>query len=256
MGGTSHRAVLKTWGGKFGGGLEWLRHKHVASRAVFELASAEPKEFMKLNIVLPWICALGLGAGLAAVFVSGQEKDAELAKLRPQAAKMDDLQAQLDSSEAKVQSQVAQIAELRKDNQELLRLRGEVGSLRADKAKLASQLQSAQNQTQNLQAQTEDALKSNRAEINRLQAALLQPKPAAPANPQRDACINNLRQLDAAKQQWALEFHRTADSVPAAQDIAPYLPGNVLPVCPAGGAYVLNAVNHVPTCSIPGHALQ
>jgi hypothetical protein len=38
----------------------------------------------------------------------------------------------------------------------------------------------------------------------------------------RNTCINNLRQIDAAKNQWA-ENGKTADAVPTAQDIAPYI---------------------------------
>jgi hypothetical protein len=70
---------------------------------------------------------------------------------------------------------------------------------------------------------------------------------------QRNACINNLRQLDAAKQQWALEKGKTPTDVPTMNDLTPYL--RSVPHCPAGGSYTLNAVNTPPTCSIPGHEL-
>lgn len=39
---------------------------------------------------------------------------------------------------------------------------------------------------------------------------------------QRSACINNLRQIDSAKQQWALEELRPANVAPSFADIAPY----------------------------------
>jgi prepilin-type N-terminal cleavage/methylation domain-containing protein len=47
-------------------------------------------------------------------------------------------------------------------------------------------------------------------------------------------CIDNLRMLDAAKQQWALEKGQVSTAVPQGTDIQPYLGrGNgVLPVCP------------------------
>jgi len=47
-------------------------------------------------------------------------------------------------------------------------------------------------------------------------------------------CIDNLRMLDGAKQQWALEKGQISTSVPQSSDIQPYLGrGNgVLPVCP------------------------
>ena len=72
---------------------------------------------------------------------------------------------------------------------------------------------------------------------------------------QTNACINNLRQIDGAKQQWALENQKAAVAVPTAQDIAPYLKDQVIPACPATGKYTLNAVSALPTCSIAGHAL-
>ena len=38
-----------------------------------------------------------------------------------------------------------------------------------------------------------------------------------------NTCINNLRQIDAAKQQWALENSKTDDAVPTALELLPYL---------------------------------
>jgi len=70
---------------------------------------------------------------------------------------------------------------------------------------------------------------------------------------QENACINNLRQIDAAKQQWALEKGKLATDVPTWNDIQPYL--YKIPHCPAGGTYSINAVGDKPTCSVPGHVL-
>jgi hypothetical protein len=80
----------------------------------------------------------------------------------------------------------------------------------------------------------------------------------ARARAQQNACINNLRQIDAAENQWALENHKkTGDPVTEA-DIKPYIKldanGN-LPKCPAGGKYTLGKLGETPTCSIPGHVL-
>jgi len=70
---------------------------------------------------------------------------------------------------------------------------------------------------------------------------------------QRNACINNLRQLDAAKNEWALEKGKKTGDVPTMDDLKPYLVR--VPHCPAGGTYSINAVGQPPTCSIPGHEL-
>jgi prepilin-type N-terminal cleavage/methylation domain-containing protein len=72
---------------------------------------------------------------------------------------------------------------------------------------------------------------------------------------QKNSCINNLRQLDAAKQQWALENKEQDTSVPATTDVQNYLKDNLFPHCPASGSYGVNAVNTDPTCSISGHQL-
>ena len=75
----------------------------------------------------------------------------------------------------------------------------------------------------------------------------------ARATSQQNACINNLRQLDAAKNQWALEKGKKSGDVPTKEDLMPFL--RSWPVCPAGGAYTIGSVGESPTCSIPGHKL-
>lgn len=72
----------------------------------------------------------------------------------------------------------------------------------------------------------------------------------------QNACVNNLRQMDAAKQQWALENTKKGDAIPTQADILPYIGHNgVMPVCRAGGTYTIRSVGELPTCSIPGHEL-
>src|SRR6267378_3603925 len=53
---------------------------------------------------------------------------------------------------------------------------------------------------------------------------------------QKNACINNLRQIDGAKQQWALETKASATAAPDITDIQPYLgrgSAGTLPTCPS-----------------------
>jgi hypothetical protein len=69
-------------------------------------------------------------------------------------------------------------------------------------------------------------------------------------------CIGNLRQIDAAKDMWALEHHKQNGDVPTEADLKEYIaPGQSFSVCPSGGTYVISAVGVLPTCSIPGHAI-
>src|SRR3989441_4873348 len=50
---------------------------------------------------------------------------------------------------------------------------------------------------------------------------------------QKNACINNLRQIDGAIQQWAMENKKDAAAKVAFTDISSYLKNSV--ICPAGG---------------------
>jgi prepilin-type N-terminal cleavage/methylation domain-containing protein len=72
---------------------------------------------------------------------------------------------------------------------------------------------------------------------------------------QKNACINNLRQIDGAVQQWALENKAAPTATPAYSDIQDYLKNSVM--CPAGGtsfsaSYTINGVTNKPTCNILG----
>ena len=73
---------------------------------------------------------------------------------------------------------------------------------------------------------------------------------------QQNACINNLRVLDVAKQQWALENKKADPETPTASDLATYLRNGQMPVCPAGGTYTINSLAQAPTCSVPGHQVR
>ncbi len=63
---------------------------------------------------------------------------------------------------------------------------------------------------------------------------------------QANAIINNLRQLDSAKQQWALEHGKSDSDVPTFGDIKDYIKGE-LPASVAGETYVLGPVGLPPT---------
>src|SRR3954470_24478033 len=70
---------------------------------------------------------------------------------------------------------------------------------------------------------------------------------------QQNACINNLRQMDGAVQQWALENKKAASANVGLTSIQPYIKltsANALPACPAGGTYAVTLVNANPTCTL------
>jgi prepilin-type N-terminal cleavage/methylation domain-containing protein len=65
---------------------------------------------------------------------------------------------------------------------------------------------------------------------------------------QAKSCQGNLRQIDNAKQQWAIDQKKGATDSPAAADITPTYVKNT-PACPAGGTYTYGAVQTDPSCS-------
>lgn len=75
---------------------------------------------------------------------------------------------------------------------------------------------------------------------------------------QTNACIENLRQIDAGKQQWALEAGKVTGATVGATDIAPYVGrnGSATDVyCPLVGSgtafngYTIQNIGTTPTCN-------
>jgi prepilin-type N-terminal cleavage/methylation domain-containing protein len=87
----------------------------------------------------------------------------------------------------------------------------------------------------------------------------------ARATSQQNACINNLRQIDAAINEWALENGQSNGSaVASVTTVSAYIKlnaANSVPGCPAKGTYTTSNVGAVPqvACSLssatPSHAL-
>ena len=68
---------------------------------------------------------------------------------------------------------------------------------------------------------------------------------------QMNACINNLRQIDGAIQQWALENKKDTAATVSYTEISPYLKNSV--TCPSGGttfgdSYTVTTVSAAPVC--------
>src|SRR5437762_6050386 len=71
---------------------------------------------------------------------------------------------------------------------------------------------------------------------------------------QKNACINNLRQIDGAKEQWALENKKSAGSATTDADVNSYIKSGA-PKCPGRVSYNYNAVYVSPSCTIAGHSI-
>ena len=72
---------------------------------------------------------------------------------------------------------------------------------------------------------------------------------------QKNACIANLKQIDGAKQTWALETKQISTATPNTTDLyGPTLYIRDTPACPANGTYTLGTVSVKPTCNIANHS--
>src|SRR5437879_5125796 len=76
---------------------------------------------------------------------------------------------------------------------------------------------------------------------------------------QSNACINNLRQIDGAKQQYALENKAAASYTPLLTDIQPYMgrgTNGTAPTCPSdstklfANSYTMGSLQTAPVCQI------
>ena len=204
-----------------------------------------------------WLCVLVLLAGEFFLFSANRQKDAAQVALREAKQEVDQLRAQLDQlKNSSVATLSTENARLRAENQGLTQkfaqLQNEINQSRQQNQKLTQQVETAHNTLQ----QQQEQLQAMQAENQQASTA---PEPSAEQSmspaAQFNTCINTLWQIDAAKQQWALENDKTADAIPSAQDLLPYFSNLVFPVCPSGGTYTINAVGVPPTCSVPGHVL-
>lgn len=221
-----------------------------------------------MKSAFPWLVALALLAAAAFFYSSNRKLAAEAIVLRTETAQVEVLRTELEQLKTNGSpAQAEEIERLRKNNTELLRLRNELQQLRGDKKELAQKAQAAEAQAQAARAVAEAARSQVASISTNIQAitaqALADQQRALAARygnpsltPQQalNTCINNLRQLDGAAQQWALENKKDAKAIPQAKELAAYIKGE-FPKCPAGGTYTIGAVESVPTCSVPGHAL-
>lgn len=77
----------------------------------------------------------------------------------------------------------------------------------------------------------------------------------ARATSQQNACINNMRQIAAAVNEWSLEAGQATGASVANTELTPYIQLNSnssIPGCPAGGTYTVGAVGNLPqvTCTL------
>jgi chromosome segregation ATPase len=189
-------------------------------------------------------------AGLVTLLVAQHQTIQELRRenegLKQQAEQVAPLQEQLARA-AQEATNAESASTAQTPVRELARLRNEVSQLRRQTNELAKARQEIQMLNQRAASETE---------ARRSAAAALQAENQKTQS--LNACINNLRLIDAAKQQWALEQRKQATDTPVASDLQPYLgrgPSGEMPTCPDGGTYTFGTVGEKPICTVPGHVL-
>jgi len=209
---------------------------------------------MNLKRWFLWLCLAVLVVGEVMLFKANQQRDAAI--VERDKARHEATQARANLEQFQASAAAAQGAEgdrLRRENQNLTQaltqLKTETNRLQQASRQLTQQLAALGTTAQQQQAQLQQwdaASRQARAVVQQSQSRAVS---------DRSACIANLKLIDAAKLQWALENNKAEDAIPTAQDLLPYLKDGGFPVCPSGGVYTINAVGQAPTCSIPGHAL-
>ena len=208
---------------------------------------------MKLKDVFLGLCIVALLASEFFLFRANEQKSAALVKSSEAQHDAKQARTDLEQFKAATDAQNTENARLRSANQTLIqtitRLKDETNRLQQANRQLTQQMaavgETAQQQQERLQ-QWEAASQQARAVVQKSQSQ---------AVIERNACIANLKLIDAAKLQWALVNNKAEDAIPTAQDLLTYFKDGVFPVCPSGGVYTINSVGQMPTCSIPGHAL-
>src|ERR1051325_360004 len=179
---------------------------------------------MKLKS-LPWLLAAALLIGIIGLFASNQKKAAEIAQLQQATQELEQLRAAQAGANQAPAATNDELTLLRQENKDLLRLRNEVRRLKEENQQLNRQAQSAQSQAQTAQAQAE-AFRTTAAQAT---AQAQQVESASRMQAQANACISNLRQIEAAKQQWALQYGKLSVTPVNAGDILPYFKGSAFP---------------------------
>jgi septal ring factor EnvC (AmiA/AmiB activator) len=204
---------------------------------------------MNLKRWFAWACLALVLVAEVALFRAYRENDALQVQLRDAQTQLRQAQDELDSlHSSNAGLQAAEISRLRKQNQIIT---NQLAILQTSLKQLSDDSRS--NSVHLATART--ALRLQQQHLEQLQDESQQILDASVAVIARKTCINNLRLIDDAKQQWAMDFGKPETAVPTAKALLPYLKDNVFPECPGGGTIYLNAVNEVPTCSIPGHTL-
>lgn len=70
----------------------------------------------------------------------------------------------------------------------------------------------------------------------------------------KNTCIAELKQIEGAKEQFALEHNQPVGAQVHWTNLVPeYI--KLMPECPMGGTYTIGAIGTAPTCTVKGHVM-
>jgi chromosome segregation ATPase len=204
---------------------------------------------MNLKRWFAWLCLALMLVAEICLFAALRQKDTAQNALRETQAQLWQMQKDLDElKHSNTGLQAAEILRLRKQNEIttnlLAQAQARIEKLESDLKKTGQSLATART-----------ALQLQQDHLQQLQSENQLVTDASITIIHRNNCINQLRQIDGAKQQWALEKNKAGDAIPRAQNLLPYLKDEIFPVCPEGGTYAIHSVDEIPTCTIQGHLL-
>ncbi|MDB6063889.1 MAG: hypothetical protein JWR26_97 [Pedosphaera sp.] len=185
----------------------------------------------------PWLLILFLAAGIGVLRLQMHEQDKLFASLREEKQELENLR-QVNESLQRLDVSTNELLQLRAQNLTLPQLRREI-TRRHDQELQPLTVSASVQATPEYHENQQLRLENDRLHNQQLQAA----------------CVNNLQQIDAAKQQRVAENKLEDGVILMLNDLAGSFPGGAIPVCPAGGHYSINRVGSPPSCSINGHSI-
>lgn len=211
--------------------------------------------------VVAVIAAVAVVSLLVLYLGEKHESEQRAADLQQAAAELSQTIAGQESELKRLRNQVGEMERMRRENKEIHELRaasGELNKLRPENQKLRAEIGLLRARVAKSEAAAADLRRlQQESAANQRKAIVAQTGAAMSDLAAKNACIANLRQLDGAKQQWAIDNKRNASDIPGPADLfGSRLYLKIEPTCPLGdGRYTLHSVGQNPTCSHPEHRL-
>jgi len=191
---------------------------------------------------------VGAGAPIVVQQQSVSRLRAENRDLREQSRQLEQFRSE-NQQLAGLRVNADELERLRKEVAELHRLRAEVARLRREKEEEA-RLQTENTQLkEQLKALTSRELQTQSALIN----SSVKAGQAAPVTQYNsyNSILNNLRIIEGAKDQWALENKKGVGDTVTETDLLPYLKDNTMPGKVVGETYVLEVIGNPSYATTP-----